>query len=78
MPPAVFIDLGLEPFRQRRRGTAIRCVADRAGRAGGAAGARVRAFPWFFRMVLADPAAALATGARRHANSSAPAWVNFT
>jgi hypothetical protein len=60
MPPAVFIDLGLEPFRQRRRGAAIRCVADRAGRAGGAAGARVRAFPWFFRMVLADPAAAVA------------------
>jgi hypothetical protein len=29
-------------------------------------------------MGLADPAAVLTLRARRHANSSAPAWVNFT
>jgi hypothetical protein len=32
MPPAVFIDLGLEPFRQPRRGHSLRCRTGRARR----------------------------------------------
>jgi hypothetical protein len=50
MPPAVLVDLDPDAFRQPRRCAFGRDIADRAGRASAAAGARVAASPWSFRM----------------------------
>jgi hypothetical protein len=78
MAPAVFVDLGLEAARHPWRRAVIGGITGRAGRTRSAARACVRAFPRLLRVALADPAAAFALRAGGHANSSAPAWVNFT
>ena len=46
MPPAVFIDIGLEAFWQTRRIEVVCRVAGGARRAGSAARTRALAFPW--------------------------------
>jgi hypothetical protein len=68
---------GLEPLRQPRGLACVSLIAPRAGQAGTAALARMRALPRSIGMVLTDPAAILAAKAD-HANSSAPAGVNAT
>jgi hypothetical protein len=68
--------IGLE--RQPGQFMPFGAIAVRAGHAGAAATAGMRALPGSLGMVLADPAAILASEAIDHANRSAPAWVSFT
>jgi hypothetical protein len=60
VPPAFLVDLNLEAVRQPRRFAIRRRIAPRAGRAGRAASAGARSIPRPARVLLANPAAALA------------------
>ena len=60
MTPTVLVELGPEAIRQPRRFVLFGQVTLRTGRAGGAAGAGVFAFPWSIGMALTHPAAILA------------------
>jgi hypothetical protein len=55
MAPALLVDVGLEAFRQPRRGLFVRHVAGRAGHSSAAAIAAVRAIPRPSGMVLTNP-----------------------
>jgi len=70
MAPALFVELSLEARRQPRRLILQGRIAPRAGHADAAAGAGVPAFPRPLRMIFADPAAVLATGAFHAPNLS--------
>jgi hypothetical protein len=84
MPRGVFVGLDFETVRSTRRRALVRDIADRAGHAGPAAAAAMRAFPRLLPVVLADPTGVLANAAshafvpiRAGSNSgltSAPLW----
>jgi hypothetical protein len=59
MPPAVFIDLGLETLGHPRRGAVVAAIAPRAWRSGAAACAGMRTFPRAVRVIFRDPTAIL-------------------
>jgi hypothetical protein len=65
MPPALVIGISPEASRKSRPFANIAAwpIALRAGRAGTAAGARVRAVPWSVQVVLANPTAVIADSA---------------
>jgi hypothetical protein len=62
MAPAIFVELGFEPFRHSRIIVNAR-VAAWARRSGAATGAGVLAFPWSIGMALTNPTAVLANHA---------------
>jgi hypothetical protein len=79
MAPALFIELYTHTCRWPRGIIPVARVTAHARHSGGATAAGVVAIPRSFRVAFANPATVLAKGAfDLHANSSAPAWVNFT
>jgi hypothetical protein len=78
MAPALLVELNMRT-RWQPGGLSRSLGLQRThGHPAGATAAGVVAVPRPARVLLADPAAVLTLLARRHANNSAPALVNFT